>query len=1854
MLYRRRLPYAVLLLIFQICLHNISSAQLDAAFSSNVIEGCSPLLVQFADNSTGPIDSWEWSLGLADQGCNTGPISTEQNPARIFTEPGLYCICLTIEDTQGNTDTECQMQMIEVFGTPTAMFSGDNLIGCAPLVVNFSDLSIPGTGNIVSWQWDLNNGQCQGLTGQNVSCTYTQPGSYDITLIVTDDNGCMDFVTLDDYIVVSEEPESGFTADVFSACDPPLTVNFSHTISPVNNVTFFWDFGDNNTSTLPNPMHTYTTEGDFDVSLIATNSITGCADTLLVEDYIAVGNAVNFIYSPLEGCEDLTVSFTDVTAGNSSNWQWDFGDGVGTSTDQNPTYTFTDPGCYFVSLTADTDNCSGTRTTTNCIEVFGNPTVSYNIIDPESCDLPHTTSFNGFSDIGTQWFWDFGDSTGTSTLQNPTYTYTEFGSYPITLTVTSPDGCSNSAVLDTVLIVPLDVTIQPSVIEGCAPLPVDFAETNNSSTAIVDWQWDFGNMMTASGPNTTTTYADTGTYTVTLITTNMMGCTDTSETIVEAGMQLPVDFSADPLIECAENEIDFSSITQGDVDEWFWEFGDGGTSTEPNPNYMYGDTGRFEVCLTIFNNGCPSMECKPDYIQILPPIAEFTPIYDCGNPFTVFFEDNSIGADTWFWQFDLVGDPTLTSMDQSPTFTYSSVGTYTVNLTVTNNLTGCSYETQQDIIVSDPEALFTVDPTTGCAPFSPTITNNSVDASSFMWTAPGATIDDPTAAEPVITYENGGNYSNIKLVITDPNGCLDSLEFTGNIFVDEVYPGFEFPVSAGCNPLTVQFTDTSSSFGSPIVSWFWEFGDDSTSMDQNPTHTYVTNGAQDVQLTVTNANGCIDSVLISEAVIVSFPSPNFFVDTVACTGQSILFDNDTGGFDPVTYLWDFGDTNFSTDPNPTHSYANEGVYTVCLTATDANGCVDIFCRDDAITVVDPVPNFVADTLTGTCPPLTVNFQDLSTNAVEWLWDFGDGSAPVSGPNPQHIYTEPGSFDVCLTVTGVSGCQESICFPDYISLDGPQGSFDLVTPLSGCAPLEVTFYGSGTDIAVYTWDNGGGQVVFHPSTEPVDSVTFIYNEAGTFFPVLVVEDAQGCQRTFPYPDPVIVHDLTVDFNPEDTISCDDLTIDYFTTVSSSIDPVNYAWQFPGGMPDTSNLANPQITYSGPGTYDAILYVDNGMCFDTIARPDVVHIPEVPIADFSFAPLTGCNPLSVNFTDLSNVVDANITDWIWDFGTGDSAFVQNPMYTFQDTGTFNITLTSFSNFGCEDSTMQSIIVEASPVAVIGPEQTICQGDFAQLNVSGGVGYQWSPTGSLSCSNCPDPMASPMDTTNYSVTVFAANGCTDVATVQVNVIPFPVPEVAITEDTTVCAGTFVQLNVSSATPNVSYFWDTSVPGLSCYENCFNPFAAPFETTTYIVTTVGEGGCATVDSITVNVIDDEMDIAGPDRTICNGGEVQLSISDGNNPMWGPAIGLSCANCPDPIVNPVSDQDYWVRITTDFGCIVTDTIRINVIDIEELDAGRDTAVCVGDEVQLSATGFGDILWSPTNTLDDPTSFTPFATPDESTVYHVSFTNDECVVNDSVLVEVRTKAEIFADDASLCPGDTIQIFATGFAETYQWSPAIGLSGANLQEPLAFPSQSTEYMVVGSIGSCEPDTANMLVTVFDDFEVETRGVTSFFPGQEVEVSASVDGQGSYSYSWSPEDFLNCTNCANAIATPDSAMVYTVMVTDENGCSKTAQQVLRLKLNCTENLIAVPNAFTPNNDGLNDVLYVRGSTIASITVFRIFDRWGNLMFESNNISTGWDGTFEGEKVNPGVYVYYVEAPCALDGSPILKKGNVTVIR
>lgn len=428
-------------LILNLFTSNVSAPV--ASFTATPLNGISPLTVNFTDTSTNTPTSWLWDFG-------DSTTSTNQNPSHTYSFAGTYTVSLTATNNSGS-NTKTQTNYITATASnssviPSVTFTGTPTTGTIPLTVVYSGT---GTNSPTSWLWNF--GDNTTSTSQNPTHTYSNVGSYTVSLKATNSSGSNTLIK-NNYINTTQvisEPIATFSGTPLTG-NSPLIVNFTAT-STNSPTSWLWNFGDNTTSSSQNPSHTYSTAGNYTVTLTVTNS-TG-SNILVKNNYITVSGSLppapvaNFTGNPLTGIKPLTVNFTDTSTNTPTSWSWNFGDST-TSTSQNPSRTYTNAGNYTVSLTATNGGGSNTVTKTNYISVSqpsGSPPVASFTLVPRYPRVGDEIQFTDTStNTPTTWLWDFGDGS-TSTNQNPTYAYTTRGVFGIRLTVSNSSGSSSTS-----------------------------------------------------------------------------------------------------------------------------------------------------------------------------------------------------------------------------------------------------------------------------------------------------------------------------------------------------------------------------------------------------------------------------------------------------------------------------------------------------------------------------------------------------------------------------------------------------------------------------------------------------------------------------------------------------------------------------------------------------------------------------------------------------------------------------------------------------------------------------------------------------------------------------------------------------------------------------------------------------------------------------------------------------------------------------------------------------------------------------------------------------------------------------------------------------------------------------------------------------------------------------------------------------------------------------------------------------------------------------------------------------------------------------------------------------------------
>jgi gliding motility-associated-like protein len=575
----------------------------------------------------------------------------------------------------------------------------------------------------------------------------------------------------------------------------------------------------------------------------------------------------------------------------------------------------------------------------------------------------------------------------------------------------------------------------------------------------------------------------------------------------------------------------------------------------------------------------------------------------------------------------------------------------------------------------------------------------------------------------------------------------------------------------------------------------------------------------------------------------------------------------------------------------------------------------------------------------------------------------------------------------------------------------------------------------------------------------------------------------------------------------------------------------------------------------------------------------------------------------------------------------------------------------------------------------DTTLCEGDTALLSAVGGNLFNWEaiPIGtnntSLSALTGQSVQAWPTTTTSYLLTSNLGNlQCSDnLDTVTVTVIPKP--SVSLGPDLTTCFNSNVPIapTVTPGTFNYNYLWSPGTfltnPVTSLNQVVNNPTAS---TTTYTFsaysTALGQNRCVARDTITVNSLLGAQVLNG-DTMICQGQSVS-AITFGSalyNYTWTPAAGagISNTNISNPTITPpgTSGTTNYVMTASYPGCPdVIDNFNITIQPNPIVSAGTSYTMCFGDTLHLAAScgpaapaGTYTYLWAPAADLDDANSLTPIFDGTSSTL--LSFTASTsigCTATDTMYIEVIPVdfLNITADQGT-CPNGTVTFNASG-AVSYAWTPGIWVSDSTSANINAFPISTTTLTLIGlDLNGCR-DTAYRVVTVYENAVINLADNYTIYPGESVTLYASGNCN---LFTWAPSNGLSATNVMDPTAQPNVSTQYVVSGITEYGCTVTDTVTVNVMPN---SVLALPNAFTPGNGtGINDEFKVDRLGLASLNYFRIFDRWGQLMYEGNDINRGWNGTFK-EKPQPmGTYVYAVDA-LTKEGKKFVKTGNVTLIR
>jgi gliding motility-associated-like protein len=1426
-------------------------------------------------------------------------------------------------------------------------------------------------------------------------------------------------------------------------------------------------------------------------------------------------------------------------------------------------------------------------------------------------------------------------------------------------------------------------------LQGCAPMIVDFSDL--SGPGITSRIWDFGLGSPIVGNDSTPiyTYVNPGCYDVTLIVSDG-NTTDTLTRLnyicAKAGPQ--ADFSTSNDTICQEQTIIFSDQSiPGDtgISQLTWYFGDGSdTVLFGSAEHTYASTGIQTVCLIAIDSSlCENTFCDTVFV-LASPVADFSTLlspYSCSIPFDVDFLNQSTGATSYQWSFEGGG----TSIQTNPQNTYSAVGSYDVALIAVNNAGCADTMLKLDYVLTglvNGSVLFSRDSI--CSGETLLFTSASVGDSALQWNWACCGLSSSNATDSILFPPSSSGFYSVQLILYGFGNCTDTIY--DSVYVDQIQATFTQNASYSCQtPFLMQVNDLSTS-GSNIDSWIWTFGDGDSSFVQNPSHTYQTDGNFSISLSVTNTLGCSSQISQNNVITIFEVQPTITVDhSKGCKPLTVQF---TGGeqnnfIDSIqSWSWNFDDpssglNNASVLQSPSHTFNDTGRYIVVLMVLDSSGCTHSdslrILVGDTVHAAYSIPD---DTV---CAKDPVVFFDQSTDSLyvnewAWTWSLGGTDSIQSGT---HLFTDTGFVDLILVV-GHNGCYDTLMADSVAYIAAP--IVELSSSLDCTNPLEINFMMIEKGAQRWYWDFG--------DASPIDSVsmnpTHVYASTGDYtVTVIAYNDSTGCDFTATLT--VHVRQVSADFLPTSTISCNDNAIPL--DGSPSVDANSYVFSI-----ENDTMSYPQMNLSyvfqDTGFFDIKLLVEalNG-CKDSMIKTFSIRYIQ---ANFGFDSAGLCVPLTVQFTD-SSYSENGIAQWSWIFGNGGIDSIQNPSTVYNSAGTYHPILSIEDSIGCILS-YQSV----NPVVVYGPVFSISLSDSIpcvgqdiifqnnSYNQAGGsLSYLWN-FGDGDTSTAVSPTHAYASAGYYNISLIASDpfyGCIDTleldSLVQVQTYP--------------TAGFWADPPFIGCFPDCILFYDSSsnaMGNISQWEWDFGDGTSDTSSTdsiSHCYTTLGlfdvslivtsTGGCT--DTL---IQPDFISVYGPTAqfhitpdSLCKGDEIMLIIDNLNNVSdfdWDFGDGQYQANVLFDTTYHVYDQVglFYPKLIyrSDSTCqkVKQDSIFIYLVEADFLLS--DTSICLEQaNIQTINQSLGADSWSwnfgdATNIANvDSVNHTYLSEGLYSISLAIENTQTGCrdTAFQSINIIQINNAGI-PDDVTFCLGDSATLSILGPTIDSAWwstssayiSDSVGLSilSSATNDALVFVTVSDDK------GCILLDTVRLIV--IEPFQASiiypNGGDTLIVIGTSANILVEVNGNANPLYLWTPNQNISCDQCPNPIASPLTSQEYFVYINDSLGCF---DDTLRVFIEVIEEFKAsVPTAFSPNGDGENEIVYVRGWGIKTLLEFNIYNRWGELVYQNpGDLLQGWDGKYKGEVQAQDSYAVTVKAT-GYNNQLITYEGFINIIR
>ncbi len=1762
----------------------------------------------------------------------------------------LACVCIVLSKIQAQCDFTASPQAL-----------------CNPLTIDFEVIMPVGGG----WLWQFGDGGASN--GSSPTHTYATGGTYTVTLL----QGGV--VCSSQMIVVDAPATPTFNVSSTTVCGYE-DIEFSIP-NPNPSVQYLWDFGDGNTDTSYTLVHAFASQATtqtYTVTLSENGIICGEPITITVLDAPdpTISSPGSFVECSGTETATITVENQSVTDASNTSYTIDWGDGSPT---ENPssgwtelTHTYTSEGFFDISVTA-----TGPFTCPSATVVYpffngSNPgggitspggttglcisdTLTFFISGTD--DNPVGTIYEVYENGELIMTFDhpppqsfthvFDESSCGETLFIPPITHED--SYGISLAVSNSCGSTGSVVGPiTISGAPTAGFVFDTLVAFCTGVTIPFENTSvapnvdsplgcSGGEPVEDVTWAVTPTTGWAGDlnqeDVEITFIDQGEYNVTVSLTNC-GATEIYSTTITIYEPPVANINIPDNVLCENETLTMQNISSENSTDFEWEilpdtgwvFLDTTNINSENPLIQFDLPGTYDIVLTA-SNGCTS-DTWQGAIQVINTVVDagMGEVYCASDAAAIPSQPAPTGGT---WSGTGVTNPNTGLFDPS----VSGVGNFILTYTYTSPLTGCTVADTIHVGVDPLPEINAGDDLVFCA---------NEAAQLFPDATPeGGIWSGAIVADSVFDISAAGIYP-VTYTYTSEGGCSDS---------DELIVTIESPpfVSAGNDRVLCIEESDFSLIGAPEGGTWFGVGIDTagifntefsgiynayygigegTCYNQDSATIIVI----DVRPTTPELFLCVDDIDVDLNQYIDIQPDDLLqplsVNTGVWSGESVTPE---GIFNP---------------PNVIATTTFEMNYAYVQTS-------GMSCDETLIVTVNPLPSAAFQPIEDDCVDVDLNFLGASSGANQFEWDMDNGDT-IYLENFNYSYNEPGNYTITLTATNsATGCSD-VYTQNLIINDVLQADFDLI-PDGTCSPVTVDFNNlSFGDELTYSWNFDNGQT---SSTVNPPAMTYepLLTEA-TYNVILAIENNCGTSTHVEQftVQPVPLAQFTA---PDPICDGDEVTFNNF----SYGDPDTYQW-FIDGVFFSDEFEPTQTLFlqnDVPTDYTITLVTTNECGTDTYEEIITVFDSEIT-GVFTVDDAAPCELQAIQFNSL----DPPNANFIWDFGDGNFSTNPNPTHTYISAGNYTVTLLVDHLCGGIVESEVDVSVSGLPEISFAHPESICEGiEFVFENAtSDAVNSDWS-FGDGSSSNFTSPTHTYDAPGIYDIMLISTSGsgfCVDSMASTIEIFEAPEPELEAT-DLTCYEGANGSINttiIGGAEP-YTYNWDN---------NSDVPNPVNLDAGIYVLTVTTAEGCEALISAELNQPPPlVLELDGTDSLDCYGstaGVIDLTISGGAQDYvfeWNTG-----SNEED--LDSLGVDAYSVTVTDMNGCEITDShLIVGPLNPFFYEIETSIVSCYGGEnghailEAFGGTSPYTYIWNTgvNGALLDSVSAGNYA-------FNIIDAND-CEIVDTV--HIAQNPPISVVDSILevtCynySDGAIQIDSIlGGVEPYLASLSPDFSGPDMDWLFTEDGRLFENLPGGDYTVYVQDSEGCLetydYTLFNPFEVtvDLPDEIAIILGDSVELNPFLQLP-NLTYNWFPAYALNCTDCANPIANPTENTTYTLTVMNENGC--TASDDVKVIIDDEFNIF-IPNVFSPNDDGANDIFMIFGDVwVQNVRRLSIYDRWGELIHEKENFLTndpdyGWDGTQRGKKMNPAVFVYYAEIEFRETGVIRVYTGTVTLMR